>query len=216
MGLNSRTGGGAIHLSVINGSLMQKSDEKNPLAVAREYEDKNGNKKTKHELVYDGVSGRITDMKFRDGDFGEQFTLVIQDGEDKFEIHMPTSGKYFADFGKKIPNVNLSEDVEVTPYSFEGDNGRPLQGMTIRQSGEKLTSYFWDGKKSINGIPDVSKADRKDYDSDSWKIFFIKVKKFLKKTILDIKIPTLVADATKKVKDPETVDMTDDTEDLPF
>ena len=214
MGLNSRDGSGVVHLSVINGSLMQKSEESNPLAVAREYEDANGNKQVKHELVYDGVSGRVVGMSFKEGKFGEQFTLVIQDGDEKFEIHMPTSGKYFADFGKKIPNVNLNEDIEFTPYSLVNDAGKTLQGVTIRQNGEKLTSYFWNGKKSINGMPDVTKAERSGYDSDDWKMFFIKVKKFLKKTIQAIEIPTVEVGSRKTTPKPEVKEEDEDT--LPF
>ena len=58
-------------------------------------------------------------------------------------------------------------------------------------------------------MPSVSKTDAKDYDKDDWKLFFIWVKKFLKKEIEKVVIPTSVDTWSKKEEEIRV-------EDIPF
>lgn len=218
MGLKKKESNGIPFLSVIQGTLMMKVDEGTPDAVEREYEDKDGNKKTKHELHYSSIDGRIVGIEFAKSDFGEQCIVTMQDVDEKYNVALSLDNRFFTDFAKKLPNVDLSKDVTLSPYDFEDKEGKQVKGMTIEQDGEKVYSYYYDAdkKKTINGLPEVSAKDRKEYDSDDWKMFFIKERKFLKKAVEGIKLP----DAPKstggsKATAPEpAVDLPED--DLPF
>ena len=190
MGATKNTPSDVLHLSIIKGSLMQKSDKSNPEAVERKYEDKDGNEKSKWEVVFSKVSGMITNVEFKDGDFGEQVLIDVEDVGEKVRIYMPSDSRYFTDFAKKLPNIDLAQDVELLPYDFTGDNGKPVKGMSVKQNDEKIYSFYYDSdkKKTINGLPQPDKnANVKGhddaYDKDDWKIFFMKEKKYLKKKV---------------------------------
>ena len=225
MGVTRREESSVLHLSIIKGTLMQKSTEDNPDAVRRDWEDSDGNKGTKWEIPYSSVEGLIVGVDFKDGDYGEQVIVSMTDVDEKIKIYMPTDSRYFTDFAKKLPNINLWEDVTLSPYDFDGDNGKQNKGVSIKQGGEKLHSFYYDfeDKKTINNLPQPDKnASTKDhedkYDKDDWKIFFMKQKKFLKKAVMDMSFPKV---PKKNIKDidvsAETVTApTDEHDDLPF
>lgn len=168
-----------IYLSIIKGNLTRKVNEGAPGAVRRDYETSDGKKAHKFELVYKAVNGFVKDMHFKDSDFGEQFVLVLEDGEEIYQIQTPVDGRYFQDFAKKVSNIYLDMDFSIAPYDFEDENGNKRSGLTIKQEGQKVENWFWDGKKVVNGFP-KPEGNTKEYSSDDWKIHFIKVKKFLK------------------------------------
>ena len=134
---------------------MQKSDKDNPEAVKREYEDKDGNTKFKYEVHYKNVDGLIYSVEFKDGDFGEQCIITLVDAGENIKIYIPTDSRYFTDFAKKLPNIDLTSYVEFMPYDFEGDNGKQVKGLSVKQNGEKIYSHYYDAdkKKTINGLP---------------------------------------------------------------
>ena len=145
-------------------------------AIKREYEDKNDVKQIKWELVFDEVSGRITKISFKDGDYGKFLNLEIDnDGV----ISMGTTDSFGEDMMKKLPSINFSTSVKLIPYSFEVD-GRNKKGITVYQDDIKIDNFYWDKEKSkpTNGIPEPE-GDTKDFTKDDWKIHFIKVRKFL-------------------------------------
>jgi hypothetical protein len=92
---------------------------------------------------------------------------------------------------KKLPGVNLSEPVILTPYAFETEEGKPLKGISVYQDENKIKNFFWDDVegKVINGMlkPDLD-VDEK-WDKDEWKYFYAKVRKFLIKHTTDNIIP---------------------------
>ncbi len=144
-------------------------------AVIREYEDKEGNKKTKTETVHDAVRGIIKSVSFVDGMFGENLQIEI----DTETISMGTATSFAEDLMKKLPSIKSDVEVTLTPYSFEAD-GKMKKGITVFQDLNKVTSYYWDkeAKKDINGIPEVE-GDVKTFKSDDWKMHFMKQRKFL-------------------------------------
>ena len=128
-------------------------------------------------------------MEFKDGDFGEQFILTLTNGEDNAKVHLNTDSKYFTAFAKKLPNVDLEKNVEINSFDFTTKDGKRLTGVALKQGEEKIEDNYWDGKKSLNGIPEVSKTDAKGFDKDDWKMHFINVKKFLKKEVEKVVLP---------------------------
>jgi len=196
-----------MYLSIIGWTLVQKVEEGSAGAKKRPYEKADGTKSSKWEISYKNLSGKITGMTFKDGDFGEQFLLQLSDSDSNYQISMTTDGRYFTDFAKKLPNLELSEDITLNPYDFTTKEGKQLRGLSVVQDGEKITSAYWDGKKTLGGMPEVSKEDAKGYDKDDWKTYFISVKKFLKKEVATV---TVVATAVEGVTTTEAEDIFDD------
>jgi len=181
-----------LYLSIVGGNMVQKVDEGTPGSKRRDYEVGTWETKTvgtKFELHHKNLIGRISGLEFVDGNFGEQFILSLTNGEDNAKIHLNTSSKYFAAFAKKLPNIDLEKDITINSYDFQTKDGKQLTGTDIKQDGEKVEDNYWDGSKALNGIPEVSKADAKKFDSDDWKMHFMTVKKFLKKEVEKVVLP---------------------------
>lgn len=222
MGVTKREEGGNIYLSIIKGTFMQTVKEDTPEAVKRTYEDSEGNEKTKFELQYSKVDGMLDSVEFSVGDFGEQCILNLSDVDEKIKIYLSTDSRFFTDFAKKLPNIDLSKKVELSAYDFEGKGGKQVRGLGVVQDGEKLYSYYWDAdkKETVNGLPQPD-GNTKDFDSDDWKMFFLQEKKFLKKKVQAVKFSGVStpadepkAAAPKAARKPAVEKEEDD--DLPF
>ena len=168
-----------LYLSIAAGKLVQTVEEGTDWAVKREYKLKDGTEGCKWEIQYVNLEGIIVNAEFKDGDYGKQFILTVMNEADIIKVSMSTDSKYFSSIAKVLPNVDLGELVTINPYDFVTKDGKKLTGVSVKQNDEKVADYYWDGKKNLNGIPTVSSADAKKYDSDDWKIYFTQVKKFL-------------------------------------
>lgn len=175
MELKKNEVGGKKFITVLaDGKFHQTVPEGTEGAVVREYEDKEGVKQSKTELVFDEVSGVITKISFEEGDYGKSLILEI-DGDGVVSLN--TTSNFGEDVMKKLPNVNLSQSIRLVPYSFE-EAGKSRKGITIYQNDEKVQNHYYDtdAKKVSNGMPEFS-GDKND--KDDWKIYFMQVRKFL-------------------------------------
>ena len=135
-----------------------------PGAVARPYEtkekDADGNfiKGVKIEKHYESVSGKITDIKFVDTEFGTLLQVTVTDpflADDVEVLSMSTSQSYAQDFMTKLPNINLSEEIVLKPFCFTPEGGkRELKGITVTQNGQKVEKSFRKktGEKNKDGF----------------------------------------------------------------
>lgn len=174
-------------------------------SVVREYETSTGQKGTKTELVFQKISGKITNIGFYEGDFGKLVQLDITDEAGTLTLSVSTAQNYGEDIMKKIPNINLDLPIILTPYSFDDEKGKNKRGVSIVQEGVKIKNFFYDevAKKNINGYPDPE-GDTKSYDKDDWKIYFMKARKFLI-SYIEEKFPT---------KNVPTINTTSDVADI--
>lgn len=176
-----------------------------------------------YELEHTNLTGFITEAKFVDLEFGQLFKLTVEkDGEKAILSFKTGADNYFVDFLKKIPNVDLTKEVNIAgAYDFTSTNkaGREKRyvGVTIKQGGEKIKGAYWDGKKSPKGYPKMEEANP---DSDDWQIFFKVEAKYLKKQFIEKILPNIVpvepsaAPVTKEQPVPQKEVADDD--DLPF
>ena len=164
-----------------DGKFHQSVEDGTPGSVVREYEDKEGNMKQKVELIHDSVSGIITSIIFAEGEYGKSIQIEL-DGDGV--ISASTKSNFGEDLMKKIPALDLTKEVKLTPYSFTDDSGKNRKGVTVVQAGEKVESFYWDkeNKKAINGMP-APEGNTKTFDSDDWSVYFTGVRKFLIKEI---------------------------------
>ena len=181
-----------LYLTIVGWTMVEKSEEGVEGAKKRDYETSDGKTGVKWEIHYKNLLGRITWLEFKNTDYGEQFTLTLSGSEwQQAKLSMNTDSRYFTDFGKKLPNINLEEEIELNSYDFKTPDGKQLRWLSIKQDGQKINDFYWDGKKALNNMPNVSKTESKDYDKDDWKMFFIKIKKFLKSEIEKVKLPKI-------------------------
>lgn len=183
------------YLSIVEGSLREAVPEGTPKAVKRDWE-AGGRTGTKWELVYDHIVGTITNVTFFDGEAdGKKFTnlnVVFDANSEGVEpvISIGVSTRYAQDLLKKIPSLDLKEEVRIRPYSFKPDGEeKNVTGVEVTQrhpvSGnfeKKITSFFHEKKgekwEAKNGYPNPE-GDTSSYDSDDWDTFYKQVKKFL-------------------------------------
>jgi hypothetical protein len=137
--------------------------------------------------------------------------VKVENDGDVAIFSTPTDSKFAIDFMKKLPNLTPGETVVLNPYDFEDRDGKRRTAFNIVEDGQKIYSGYWDNdkKKALNGIPQVSKEDAKDYDSDDWKMHFVKEKKFLVKKTIEL-APTFISVKSEPVTTEEEVD------DMPF
>lgn len=179
---------GGNYLSIIGGTLRKNVAENTPGAIRRDYEDSKGNKGTKFELVYTSLSGVIKSVGFYEGDFGKSLSLRLEDGQDTYTLSVGVEQPYAEDLMKKLPAIDLSKEIEITPYDFEDDKGKRRRGVTVKQNGNKVENHFWDTEKKLpkNGYPVVEDTSM---DKEDWKMYFMQARKFMIKFITENIVP---------------------------
>jgi len=190
MALGSNTGSPKIYLTVGFGKIRQKTLENKqkvnkdtPGAAMR----KLANDAESWALEHDFISGIIENIFYKeDKQYGNSFEVVIRDVTDLYQLSFSEDSRFCADFLKKLPNVNLSDQLKITAYDFVNQESKHVAGISIEQSGNKITS-FYDKKHEdkekvtwelLHGFPKSEGVDFKD--KDETKIYFIQVKKFLR------------------------------------
>lgn len=151
--------------------------EGTPNSVERKWtvDDKSG---VKHELVWKSITGKITNVEIVVASFGSLLQITVNDEAGDLTISIPQGNNFAIDLMKKLPNVNLEKEVKLTPYSFENEKGQAVKGVTLEQEGVKITNFFYDGEKNINGFP-TPEGDTTKYTKNKWKSYFGTVEDFL-------------------------------------
>lgn len=223
-----------LYFSIIQGEFALQVPEGTPNARARKWE-AGGKSGIKHEIVYRSISGKIVGVNFYQGENdGGKFTnlnLVLDEDEGGKSpvISVGIDTKYCKDILKKLPKIDLEEDVKIRPFSFrpDGEDNNVIGVEILQRDGtgafnKKITSFFHkkEGDKwvSTNGFP-KPEGNPDDYTSDDWKIYGISVKKFLVQYTEENVIPKLKA-ASEEKGPKEDVEYPKDEnaipEDIPF
>lgn len=166
-----------------NGDIRLTVPEGTTGAVRREYEDRETKElKHKFEMVYSAIDGLIGDITIMAGKFGDNLIVPLKDvaSGEVITLSVGLTSNFGEDFMKKMPNIDYSKPVVITPFSFTSDKGKAIKGVDIKQDGEKVKNYFRDdvAKKNINGLPEPD-GDTRSYTKDDWKIYFLTTRKFL-------------------------------------
>jgi hypothetical protein len=191
MGLGNQIDSHKIYLSVGFGKIRRKTDENGkpvtestPKAVRRATKDGT----PVWALEYPYLEGKIQKIFLKeDTGYGVSIEIVISDILETFQLSLKEESRYGQDFFKKLPNIDLTNTVKLTPYDFKDkETGKPKVGVSIEQFEKKVQSYYevkTDGKWNIlHGYPEPDGVNF--LDKDELKIYFIKVKKFLRTEFL--------------------------------
>jgi len=171
-----------------DGSIRRKVSPDTEGAELRKWKLADGTMGETWELVYENIEGRIKKVWFSDTQFGPQVNATFTDGEDDVTLTINLQSRFADDFMKKLPSVDFSQPVALVPYSFEDDKGKRRTGITFYQDDDKLTNYFYDydEKMAIRGFPEPAGDEE---TTDDWKIYFLSVRKFLRKYITENVVP---------------------------
>jgi hypothetical protein len=187
------------YISISSEGILRKVvPEGTPGAKVRVYEtkekDAEGNfiKASKLEKTFESVSGMITDISFKDTDYGTllQVTLTDEFLPDEPEIlSMSTSQSFAQDFMKKLPNIKLDKEVIIKPFAFTPEGAkRELKGLTIIQEGAKIEKSFSEKQedgtfKNTMGFPEpeakLATEKNEMKRKEGWKRYFKDVEIFL-------------------------------------
>lgn len=185
---------GKIFLHIKEGSFRQKAEEGAPGAIKREYVNPQTNEKgCSYEYAFKSWEGKIQSVGIKELDFGRILEIDMGDAI----ISIPVDKPYFTDIASKLPAVDMTKEVILSPYNFEAD-GKRRTGVTVMQGKDKIKSYFYDGKKNLHGMPSM---EAENPDSDDWKMYFMGVRKFLIKYIQEEMGNGFVEDKEATVED---------------
>lgn len=205
-----------VYWIIADGKFRTEVPENHPQVEVRHWE-AGGRKGTKYERSLDWMDGIITEVSFYEGSSeGREFVTlnIVLDENAQGKRPVITAGiktRYAEDMMKRLPGIDLSEEVRFRPFSFiPSDSDKKISGMTMTQANkfgefiEAIGSAFhfrsepkgqWK-VKADSGFP-VPEGDVREYDKDDWKMYFIKVNKFLVNYTKENIIPKLSVEAKK-------------------
>jgi len=227
----------ANYYTIKEGTFRLPSTKEDPEAVARPYT----NPKTKedgiaYERSFKALFGTITDISFptstlKDGTVLRNIHIALGEDENGIAqvISIPVDERYTSDFLKRLPKIDLTQEVRLSPYDFDPAEGPHQRGLSVMLRGEgedfsvKIDNNFFtkveekEGKKvytNLYGFPEATEEDAQD-----WPFYFKKVNKFLVKyTTENVLTKFSAAPAPKIPHSKEEEDAMNDItpEDIPF
>ncbi|GAA0561794.1 hypothetical protein [Chitinophaga japonensis] len=190
----------------INGSgkIAQSLKESTPGCVTRTLE----NGRTVHQMEYDHLEGKITNMYIHEHqEYGKYLNVVV---DDEYVLQLKFSTRYFYSFFFALPNIDLSKAVKLTPWRKEVE-GKVKAALYLKQGGDKSIEWYFT-RDNPHGMPDMEKLKVKGKEiwDDTKRLEFIE--KYLTEQVF----PKMETSVTVGAEDAEGADGSDDGEDLPF
>jgi len=206
------------YLTIAYGKLRERCKEGEPNAVWREFEGKGSFAKE-----YQWIEGRIAKIYYKESkEYGNSYEVTIDDDVKLWNVSFKENSRYCQDFLVKLPNINLSQVVKLTPYEMKGDDGKEKRGTSVMQNAIKLKNFFSqkEGETWVyrEGFPEPKKPKLSDKE---WKIYLIEIQCFLMDYIKAHVLPKLNDPAVRlgieEDKEAETeIKAEDESGDLPF
>lgn len=142
----------AVYLTIFDGKIVQRI--KQPTETSRQRINKENEKVI--EEVYGSISGKIVGLGEKTHEkYGTSLLIYIED-DNIYCLQCLINGQYGVSFLKALPNVDLSQPVELVPSSKEV-NGKPDQVLYVKQRGEdgkfKALKFAFT-KDHPNGMPE--------------------------------------------------------------
>lgn len=154
----SSTNQSVVYLSISNGKLVRRVDESTPNAIARV----NKVGKQVYELFYNSMIGHIVDISTKENEYGKFIIVKVKAHDTTYNLEMNYSSGYSVSFLRALPNVDISQNVEITPKLIvEGDKKKSV--IFLNQGGKAIKHFFT--KENPNGMPDLEKIKVKGKDT---------------------------------------------------
>lgn len=143
----------AVYIKISNGKFVRSFREKTATSVERQ--NKAGN--TVHEEFYNGLEGLIKNIKVVDITAGgvdfKVWEIDLYDGQTQLKLQVPYSSGYSKAILKKLPNINLFENVILQP-NCKTVNGKSQTALFVIQNDKQILQYFT--KDRPNNLPPLN------------------------------------------------------------
>lgn len=203
------------YLSILFGGIREKVTKDTPGAVPRV----NKNNDEVWERVDKSLEGKLVDIFYKEHhEYGNSYEIVIDDGDEKFNLSLHEDSKYAIQFLSRFPNINLKEFITIVPYEFTpADSDKKRSGLNIFQGDNKIADYFRvkEGENWIHrdGFPEPEAV----MDKKKWKKYSIEVQEFLYEYFKTHIKPILTEESVKSHEYfPEKPEEKEEDDDLPF
>ena len=162
-------GKAGIYLSIQSGKIAQRIAEPSSTSKSRTLE----SGKVIHEELYDTLEGRITGIQFKDGDYGQQLIISLENEGDVAHLQMPLSSSPASGFLKALPNVQPGALIKFKPKLEEKD-GKRKTSLFLSQGGQGV-KWYWT-KDNPGELPRMKKIKVKGKETwdDSDQIDYLK------------------------------------------
>lgn len=140
----------AIYLSISDGKIARRLKEPSATSKSRTLDDG----RLIHEELYDNVAGFITAITIKDGNYGRQLCVTLEDDGERAVLQMLFSSGPAKSFLKALPNADLKQEVTLQP-KMEINDGKKKTVLFISQGGKGVKWAFT--KDNPNGLPPLEK-----------------------------------------------------------
>lgn len=111
--------------------------------------------KTVYERYHDSFTGKLVGIKTQDGEYGKSWLFSFKDKNEVYHLQLPYSGSFSSQFLKILPNVDLSQEMRVSPSQKEVD-GKMKSSLFINQNGNPVKHAYT--KDNPNGLPPLEQV----------------------------------------------------------
>jgi hypothetical protein len=167
----------AIYYTISDGRICRQHREPVEGSVTRV----NKTGRTVHETFHKALKGKITDIKVKDGDYGKQWIVTIQDETGQNEqLQFQYSSGYANGFLRALPNVDLSKEVVIAPnLQIKDDKKKTTIFLSQLDEAGKWSALKWYySKETNNEIPELKQIKVKGkitWDDSELMEFFEKM-----------------------------------------
>ena len=150
MGLSNKQSNHQTFVTIVGGkfTIRLQDGDSNPDAVERVLEKGPNAGKTVKELQFTHLDGMITAGEMHRSEYGTDFTLIMQDGDDSFKFQIPLDSQFFGQVAKRLPNIDPTK-VVVFGLGWDKEKGRNF--LFIQQDGNSVHMSYT--KDNPNGMP---------------------------------------------------------------
>jgi len=127
-------------------------DANHPGAVARV----NKVNKTVHEVFYDSFTGKLVNIRTRDGGYGKSWEFDFRDKQDVYTLQLSFSNSYATNLLKILPNVDLQKEMKVQPAQKVVE-GKTKSSLFVSQDGVRSSTHT--RKKAERPTADGASSD---------------------------------------------------------
>ncbi len=148
-GLGTVRKNSGLYLSVAGGYIWnRKAEEGDPNYATQKYTKADGETAERTGAQYGTLSGKITNVLFREHDeYGQNINVTISAGGEDYILSIGTGNRNCLDLMKALLVADFSKDIFIKPYDFMDRAKKRVQGISFKQEGDKLNLR-------IEGAPD--------------------------------------------------------------
>lgn len=140
MGFQNENSGTVTWAKIANGKVVLTSKTQLEGYIGRT--NKLGNQV--YELFYDTFTGKLTNVRTQDGEYGVQWFFEFDDAGKTYIITTGYDNRYARTFLVRLLNdkIDFNQPITIKPYSFVTDEEKKMTGVTIIQNGKKMDPAF--------------------------------------------------------------------------